>query len=205
MSPAVIAALVGLGFGTMLVRRRSLATALAATQALLLGIGALSLDDAGDSGLAVAGVILLVRAAALPALLTLARRRTPEPALVVPATTVLARLLIATALVVLAIVAVPPLGLGDRAAEQGAVALLCLGVAIVATRRPAILQMLGILVAENGVYLLAVSVPGGLPAVVELGVLFDLALVISAGAAFSEKIHREVGTGDTDVLRELRD
>ena len=36
-------------------------------------------------------------------------------------------------------------------------------------RRPTLFQVLGLLVAENGVYLLAVSVPGGLPFVVELG------------------------------------
>jgi hydrogenase-4 component E len=204
VSSAAIAALVALGFGVVLVRRRSLATLLVAVQALVLGIGALSLEDPGG-GLAAAGVILLVRAVALPALLTLAQRRTPEPALVAPATTASVRLVIAAAVALAAVAAVPPLGLADRAAEHGAVVLLCLGIAAVVTRRPAILQVLGILVAENGVYLLAVSAPGGVPAVVELGVLFDLALVVTVAVAFSEKIHEEVGTGDTDLLRGLRD
>jgi hydrogenase-4 component E len=204
MSGAAIAAVVALGFGVMLVRRRSLATLLVAVQGLLLGVGALTL--AGDSsGLLVAGVILLVRAVALPALLTLARRRTPEPALVAPATTVVVRLLVATVVALVAVASMPSLGLGDRAAEHGAVALLSLGIAIVAMRRPALLQVLGILVAENGVYLLAISVPGGLPFVIELGVLFDLALVVTVAAAFTQKIHGEVGTGDTDLLRGLRD
>ena len=204
MSGAAIAAVVALGFGVMLVRRRSLATLLVAVQGLLLGVGALTL--AGDSsGLLVAGVILLVRAVALPALLTLARRRTPEPALVAPATTVVVRLLVATVVALVAVASMPSLGLGDRAAEHGAVALLSLGIAIVAMRRPALLQVLGILVAENGVYLLAISVPGGLPFVIELGVLFDLALVVTVATAFTQKIHGEVGTGDTDLLRGLRD
>lgn len=205
MSAAAVAVLVALGFGVILVRRRSLATALVAAQALVLGVGALSLGGSDGGGLAVAGVILLVRAAALPALLALVRRRTPEPALVAPASTVAARLVLATAVVLVAAAATPPLGLGDRAAEHGAVALLCLGITIVVSRRPAILQVLGILVAENGVYLLAVSVPGGVPAVIELGVLFDLALVVTVAAAFTRKIHEEVGTGDTDLLRGLRD
>ena len=43
MSDAAIAALVVLGFGVMLVRRRSLATLLVAAQAMLLGVAALSL------------------------------------------------------------------------------------------------------------------------------------------------------------------
>lgn len=204
MSTALIVALVALGFGVMLVRRRSVATLLVAAQGALLGIAALSLAD-GGSGLAVAGVILLVRAVALPALLTLARRRTPEPVLVAPRTSAVARLLLATAVALVAAIALPPLGLGDRAAEQGAMALLGLGMAIVVSRRPAIVQVLGMLVAENGVYLLAVAAPGGVPAVVELGVLIDLALVITVAAAFTAKIHGELGTGDTDRLRGLRD
>ncbi len=204
MSPATVVGLVALGFGVVLVRRRSLAIALVAAQALLLGIAALTLGGEGG-GTAVAGAILLVRAAVLPALLFGTTRRTREPALVAPTTTAPVRLLLAAAVVAVAAAAVPPLGLGDRAAEHGAVALLCLGIVTVVTRRPAILQIIGILVAENGVYLLAVSVPGGLPSVVEIGVLFDLALVVTVAAAFSQKIHGEVGSGDTDLLRGLRD
>lgn len=205
MSDAAIAALVALGFGVMLVRRRSHATLLVAVQAMLLGVVALSLAGDRPTAFLVAAIILLTRAVALPALLVFTRRRTPEPYLVTPATTVVARLLVATVVALVAVAAIPPLGLGDPAAEHGATALLCLGIAIVVMRRPALLQVLGILVAENGVYLLAVSVPGGLPSLIELGVLFDLVLVVTVAAAFTHKIHVEVGTGDTDLLRGLRD
>jgi len=204
VSAAVIVTLVALGFGVMLVRRRSFATWLLAAQSLLLGIAALTLAE-GGSGLAVAGAILVVRACALPALLVLARRRTPEPGPVTPATTVAVRLLAAVSVSLAAIAVVPPLGLGDAAAEHGAIALLCLGIAIVIMRRPALVQLLGILVAENGVYLLALSVEGGMPFVIELGVLFDLTLVVTVAAAFAHRIHAEVGSGDTDLLRRLRD
>jgi len=204
VSPGAIAALVALGFGVVLVRRRSVAIALVAAQALLLGIGALSLEG-GGGGLAVAGAILLVRALALPALFTVARRHTPEPVLVTPSTTVLVRLVLAGGVTLAAVAALPPLGLADRAAEHGAVTLLCLGIVTVIARRPAILQAVGLLVAENGVYLLAISVAGGLPAVIELGALFDLVLLLTVAAAFTRKIHEEVGSGDTDLLRGLRD
>lgn len=204
MSPTAVTALVAIGFGIVLVRRRSLAIVLVGAQALLLGVGSLTLDT-GGGGMAVAGVILLVRAAALPALLLVARSRTREPALVVPATTMVVRLVVGAAVVAVAVAALPPLGLGDPAVEHGAVALLCLGIATVVTRRPAILQIIGVIVAENGVYLLAISVPGGLPSVVELGVLLDLILLVTVTVAFSRKIHEEVGSGDVDLLRGLRD
>ena len=49
------------------------------------------------------------------------------------------------------------------------------------------------------------SVPGGLSYVVELGALFDLALVVAVAAAFTRRIYEELGTGDTELLRGLRD
>jgi hydrogenase-4 membrane subunit HyfE len=78
------------------------------------------------------------------------------------------------------------------------------GIAIVVARRPVFFQLLGLIVAENGLSLLAVSVPGGLPYVIELGALFDLALVVTVAAAFTTRIHSELGTGDTELLRGLR-
>lgn len=204
MSDAVLASLLALGFAVLLVRRRSLATLLLAAQTLLLAIVALTLAEAGTA-LAVAGTILVVRAFALPALLVLIRRRTPEPAPVTPTTPIFVRLLAASAVTLAAVAVTPPLGLAERSVEMTAVALLCLGIAIVAMRRPALLQLLGVLVAENGVYLLAVAVPGGVPIVVELGVLFDLVLVVTVTAAFAQRIHGELGSGDTDLMRRLRD
>jgi hydrogenase-4 membrane subunit HyfE len=64
---------------------------------------------------------------------------------------------------------------------------------------------MGVIVAENGVALLAISVPGGLSYVVELGTLVDLVLVVVVAAAFTQRIHVELGTGDTELLRGLRD
>ena len=40
---------------------------------------------------------------------------------------------------------------------------------------------------------------------IELGALFDLALVVTVAAAFTQRIHVELGTGDTELLRGLRD
>ena len=138
-------------------------------------------------------------------MLATTRRRTPEPGLLAPTTTVIVRLLLAAVVSLVAVAATPPLGLGRPAAEHGAVALIALGIAVVIMRRPALMQVLGILVAENGVYLLAISAPRGMPFAIELGVLFDLALIVAVAVAFAQKIHGEVGTGDTDLLRGLRD
>jgi hydrogenase-4 component E len=79
------------------------------------------------------------------------------------------------------------------------------GIAVVVMRRPALLQVTGLVVAENGVALLAISAPGGLSYVVELGALFDLVLVVTVASAFAQRIYTEFGSGDTELLRGLRD
>ena len=70
---------------------------------------------------------------------------------------------------------------------------MLVGIAIVVARRPGVLQLLGLIVAENGLSLLAVSVPGGLSYVVELGALFDLALVVPSRRRSRRRIHDELG------------
>jgi hydrogenase-4 membrane subunit HyfE len=205
MNPGLITAILILGLGVSAVRRRSVAIALVAAQSLALGLGALDLASERSSEFLVASFVLLVKAAVLPALLLVVVRRTRESRLVTAAARPLARFAGAGAAALSATVLVPPLGLGDAQTEQSAVALVLVGIAIVIARRPAFFQLLGLIVAENGLSLLAVSVPGGLPYVIELGALFDLGLVVAVAAAFAQRIHGELGTGDTELLRALRD
>jgi hydrogenase-4 component E len=205
VSSVAVGAILALGLGVIVVRRRSIAIALIAAQSLVLGIGALDLAAERSDDFFVAALVLLTKAVVLPALLIILMRRTREPRLVAPAAPALVRLAGAGAVALAAAALVPPLGLGDSQTEHTAVALVFVGIAIVVARRPAFMQLIGLIVAENGLSLLAVSVPGGLSYVVELGALFDLALVVTVAAAFTRRIHLELGTGDTELLRGLRD
>ncbi len=200
----VAVVLAAAGLGVVVVRRRSLAIALVAAQSLALGVLAIR-DGLGESAaLSAAGVALIAKAVVLPALLLWVVRRTREPRLIVEERHALTRAVVAAA-IALAFVALVPQILPDRAAQRGAVTLLALGIAIAVLRRAAIFQALGFLVAENGLYIAALVAPGGLPAVVELGLVFDLVVVVVVAAAFSAKIHEHLGTGDTSLLEELRD
>ncbi len=205
MSGALVSAIVVLGLAVVVVRRRSVAILLLATQSLALGIGALRLAGGRPDGYLVASIVLLSKAIVIPSLLYAVTRRTPEPHLVLAAHGPLVRLTGAGAVALLAGLLVPPLGLGNPQAVHAAVALVLVGIAIVVARRPVLFQLVGLIVAENGLTLLAISVPGGLSYVVELGALFDLALVVTVAAAFARKIHTELGTGDTTLLRGLHD
>lgn len=205
MSAGLVDAIVALGLAIIVVRRRSVAIALLACQSLALGIGALTVGGGHSGEDLVAGVVLLGKAVVLPALLYALMRRTRERRLIVAANGPLIRLVGAGAVVLSAAWLTPHLRLVATHTERAAVAVVLVGIAIVAARRPILFQLLGLIVAENGVALLAVSVPGGLSYVVELGALFDLAVVVAVAAAFATRIHTELGTGDTELLRELRD
>jgi hydrogenase-4 component E len=205
VSAAALTALVALGLAVVVVRRRSVAVVVVGAQSLLLG--ARARREAGDASAALwlPAAILVVRGLALPALLLAAIRRTREPRRLASERFALPRLTAAVATTVAAVALVPPFGLEQQGAEHAAVALVVLGIVIAAARRPVVFQAAGFLVAENGVYLAGLSVHGGMPAIIELGLLFDLVVAVGVAAAFGARIHAEFGTADTSVLRSLRD
>jgi hydrogenase-4 membrane subunit HyfE len=205
MSAPLVLAVLALGLGVIVVRRRSTATALIAAQSLVLGAGALELASGRGEEYLIASLVLLIKALVLPALLYVMIRRTREARLVAPVAPALVRLAGAGAVALLAAALVPPLGLGDPRTEHASVALVLVGVTIVVARRPTFLQVLGLIVAENGLSMLAISVQGGVPYAIELGVVFDLVLVVTVALAFAQRIHTELGTSNTELLRALRD
>jgi hydrogenase-4 component E len=203
MTSALATVMLGLAFGVIVVRRRTVAIALLAAQSLAVGVLAVYLADA-RSGYVVAAV-LLSKALVLPTLLYVLIRRTPEARPVTAPAGPMVRLAAAGTVALCAVLLTPPLGLDAPHSEHIGVALVLVGIAIVIARRPILFQLLGLIVAENGLSLLAVSVPGGLSYVIEFGALFDLALIVTVAAAFAQRIHSDLGTGDTDLLRGLRD
>jgi hydrogenase-4 component E len=204
VSVALMWALVALGFGIVVVRRRTTAIGLVAVQSLLLG--AVALGEAVDTraGLAIAAGALLARGVVLPLLLARVVRATREPRRVAERSA-LARLVAAVLVAAVAAPLVPVFGLEEPGAENAAVTLVVLGIVIAALRKAVVLQAIGFLVAENGVYLAGLSVVGGMPGAIELGLLFDLLVVLAVASAFGSKIHEEFGSGDTALLRGLRD
>ncbi len=83
-------------------------------------------------------------------------------------------------------------------------ATLLVGLFLIVSRRTAVTQVLGYLVVENGIYAIGVALVGGVPLLVELGVLMDIfvALFIMSIAAYH--ISREFDHIDVDQLDRLR-
>jgi hydrogenase-4 membrane subunit HyfE len=101
---------------------------------------------------------------------------------------------------------VPEIGLESREAERAVLTLIAFGVATAGLRRATLLQVLGIVLVENGLALAALELPGGdAAAAIELGVAVDLVLISIVAIVFHRRIFGLFGAGDSAVLRSLRD
>jgi hydrogenase-4 component E len=210
--------LVGLAAGTLLlsgvllVWRRSLAASvrLLSLQGVALAglVLALGLHHGAPELVAVAGLVLLLKAGVLPVLVA---RSVPDDALreESPRLNPTAALLAAAGLSLVAYLVSRPITSGASDAAVRAVpvglALLLLGFLLLVGRRHAIAQLVGFLVLDNGIAAVAFMTAGGLPLVVELGASLDVLLVVLILQVFTARMRVKFGAVDLDELRELRD
>ncbi len=194
-----------LGLGIVVARRRSIAIGLIGLQSAVVSVAALALAPGRSLEFLGAATVLVLKAALITLLLWFAMRRTREAKPVRAGIDPLARLGVTLGAVLVVNLLVPPLAGVEVVAQQASLALVCAGLATVVLRRATIIQIVGLLATENGLALAAISIPGGAPAVIELGALFDVLLVVAVALAFHDRIYRLLGTGDSALLRELRD
>jgi hydrogenase-4 component E len=203
MNGLAIWVLLVLGLGVVVVRRRSMATALVTAQALTLA--ALAASQAGTAneiaGAAVLGFRALALAGLFMALVSRTREARPVRAAISPG--VRAGLAVGLALLLTWLVPIP--NNSNHNAYQAVLALIAFGLIIAATRRATLFQVIGIVGVENGVALAALTLGGASSLVIEVGVTMDLALVAVVAGVFHERIFTEFGAGDTAALRSLRD
>ena len=200
---AVAWAIVGLGIGVVVVRRRSIAVAIVTAQALLLAGAALGAGSSLDA--IVAAAALALRGAILATLLLFLVRRTRETRPVRAGVAPLARAAAAILLALTLIWLIPPIGLDSQAAERATLTLVAIGLVTAATRRATLFQVLGIVLVENGLALAALNLPGTSSLAIEIGVAVDLLLISVVAGVFHDRIFAEFGAGDSAALRSLRD
>lgn len=82
-------------------------------------------------------------------------------------------------------------------------AVVLLGLLMMASRQQAVVQVLGFMSMENGLFLAAVSATGGMPLVVELGVAFDVLVAMVLFGVFFFQIRESIDTLDVDRLNRL--
>ena len=82
-------------------------------------------------------------------------------------------------------------------------AAVLIGLLMMVTRRKAVLQVLGFMAMENGLFLAAVSATNGMPLVVELGVAFDVLVAMILFGVFFLQIRESIDSLDVDRLNRL--
>ena len=163
----------------------------------------------GARHIALAAVLVFAgKAIAIPALLRrqAARGRgdtTDEPFMGVPVT-----MLVCGALVVLAFSQTRALfGTGSTilaACLPVSVATTLVGLLVMVSRRRALMQVIGLVIVENAIFLAAVSLTYGMPLVVEMGVLLDLLVGVALLGLFVGRIEETQGDSDTTRLTSLK-
>ncbi|NJD75951.1 MAG: hydrogenase [Candidatus Methanoperedens sp.] len=88
-------------------------------------------------------------------------------------------------------------------ALSASMSLVSIGLFIMISRKKAIMQMLGILIMENGLFLGAISLTYGMPLLVELGIFFDVLIGVLIMGILIFRINRTFETIDTDMLKTL--
>lgn len=92
----------------------------------------------------------------------------------------------------------------NRDMLSGALALFLIGLLMMITRRQAVLQIIGLIMLENGLYLLGLSMTNGLPMIIEQGVFFDVLVAVIVLGILTRRLKLSFQTTDTTVLRKLK-
>lgn len=199
-------------FGVMLLWRRSLYSCIEAFKwqsAVLAAIFVIVGYFGHDHELyIVAAVLFVLKVLIIPKFLHRLQDRIGVEREVMPYVNVATSLIIAGLLVLLAYAVTRPVVrlsmLPTRAGLPLAVGLIFVGLFVIITRKKALTQVVGFLVLENGIALLAVLATFGIPLIVELGVFLDVLMGFLVMQVFVYQIKTTFDSIDVDRLNQLR-
>lgn len=155
----------------------------------------------------VAGLILIIKVLAIPYALTRIVENLQAPRDVTASTTAAQSVFIASGLILLSFFAIEPYARALRVDEDmlaAAVALVLTGAFLMISRKKALMQVIGLLVLENGIFLAALTTTFGMPLIIEIGIFFDLLMGVFLMGLFVFRIRDTFDHLDVSKLRKLR-
>jgi hydrogenase-4 component E len=156
----------------------------------------------------VAAVFFALKVVFIPRYLERLAKRVGAESESQPYVNITSSLVIAAALVLLAYAVMRPLVLASQLPTRGglplAVGLIFVGLFVLISRKKALTQIVGFLVLENGIALLAVLGSFGIPLIVEMGVFLDLMMGFLVMQVLVYHIHGTFESIDVDQLNQLR-
>jgi len=165
---------------------------------------------AGFTGKAALGLValavLVIKGGIIPWILRRVAPSLPRPR--GPARSPAGLLLGSVGLVLVAYVVMLPVAvesaLPTRSGLPLALATGLIGLLVCVTARRALTQVMGFLVFENGIFMLALLATYGLPVIVEVGVFLDILVAVLIAKVVLGEIRESFDSADVDRLRELR-
>jgi hydrogenase-4 component E len=156
----------------------------------------------------VAALLVLLKVIAIPRLLARMERRFATERELAPYVNTATSLVVAGLLVLFGYAVMRPVvaasELPTRTAMPLAMGLVLVSLFVVVSRKKALTQVIGFLVLENGIALLALLGAYGIPLIVELGVFLDALMGFLVMQIFVYRIHETFETIDVDQLDRLR-
>lgn len=95
-------------------------------------------------------------------------------------------------------------GMLNRDALATSVSMMLIGLLLIMTRRQAIMQIVGLITMENGIYLMGLSVTKGLPLIIELGIFFDVLVAVVVLVILTRRLKLSFMSTDTSMLKKLK-
>lgn len=92
----------------------------------------------------------------------------------------------------------------ELAAFIASITTVCIGLFIMVSRMKAFGQIVGLLVMENGIFLSAGAIAGGMPFFVEIALFFDIFVFVVIIEAFVYKVNRLFTHIDTSKMKSLK-
>ncbi len=156
----------------------------------------------------VAGALFILKGLVIPRLLKQMERRFAAERELEPYVNTATSLVIAGLLVLFGYAITRPLvalsQLPTRAGMPLAMGLVLVSLFVIISRKKALTQVIGFLMLENGLALLAVLGTYGIPLIVELGVFLDVLLGFLVMQIFIYQIHETFESIDVEQLSNLR-
>lgn len=82
--------------------------------------------------------------------------------------------------------------------------MIITGLTLMVMRSRAIMQMIGLITMENGIYLLGLIMTEGLPLIIELGIFLDVLIAVVILVILTTRLRLSFKTTDTNVLDKLK-
>jgi hydrogenase-4 component E len=155
----------------------------------------------------VGALVFVIKVVGIPRAFFVLTKRLKTVRDVKASTTPTQSVFIAAAMIYLSYAAVHSYGQAVHVPDDAlaaAVALILTGAFLMVSRKKALMQVLGLLVLENGIFLAALITTFGMPLVIEIGIFFDILMGLLLMGIFTFRISDTFDHLDVSKLRRLR-